>query len=99
MAVKSCTQGPDTSFDPFPVISRRVLLLNLNETRDMTTLHNPLHPETLPPDPTPPGRSVDFLLNSRGEVCNTKTVAQARELLAVIKGLVERLEEHLEELQ
>lgn len=64
----------------------------------MTTLPHPVRPETLPPDPTPPGRSVDARIESRQGDCDVKTLAQARELLAVIKGLVERLEEHLDEL-
>jgi hypothetical protein len=64
----------------------------------MTTLTHLAPPETLPPDPTPPGRPIDPLLEFSKEDCDTKKLARARELLAVIKGLVERLEEHLDEL-
>jgi hypothetical protein len=66
----------------------------------MKTLRKETSPETLPPDPTPPGRSIDAsCAESTRSSDDVISVARARELLAVIKGLVERLEEHLDGLE
>jgi hypothetical protein len=64
----------------------------------MSSLAHLVRPETLPPDPTPPGRSIDGIRESLEDRRDAKSLTRARELLAVIKGLVERLEEHLDEL-
>jgi hypothetical protein len=65
----------------------------------MTPLSRLAPPETLPPNPTPPGRSSGDLPPQRCEgKCDVDSLARARELLCVIKALVERLEEHLDEL-
>jgi hypothetical protein len=65
----------------------------------MTTSTDWGHPETQPIDPTPPGRPIDRLhADSTTDPCDPQSLVRARELLAVIKGLVERLEEHLDEL-
>jgi hypothetical protein len=65
----------------------------------MTTLPHLVHPETLPPDPTPPARSANEVRCARpDDERDVVSLARAREVLSVIKSLVERLEEHLDEV-